>query len=131
MIIGSGTFSGRNGYRLEGRFTLTRDASGAIQFTTSEDFFFGNATGGGTPAPGFAFFNGDPTGQPDAIVGAAADQTDFLRIADETVAVSGKQEGAVPARIDLSQVDTVFLWCFKVPFVLGVGRIEGGASDGN
>jgi len=131
MIIGTGNFSGRNGYRLEGSFTLTRQPSGTIFLETSEDFFFGNNTGGGTPAPGFAFFAGDPTGLPDETVGEVALNTDFLRIADQKVSVSGKQSGEVPDTINLEDFDTLFLWCFEVPFVLGVGSIVPGAQDGN
>jgi len=123
MIIGTGTFSGRNGYKLEGTFTLTQNDGGSVLFETSEDFFFGNSTGGGTPAPGFAFFVGDPTGISNDTVGAIAVQTDFLRIADQAVSVSGKQSGSVPASINISDFDTVFLWCYSVPFVLGVGSI--------
>jgi hypothetical protein len=131
MNIGTGTFTGRNGYQLNGTFKLTRDSSATVQFETSEDFFFGNNSGGGTPAPGFAFFAGDPTGLPNKTVGAVANQTDFLRIADQAVAVSGKQTGSVPDTISLAEFDTVFLWCYSVPFVLGVGRIVSGVQDGN
>lgn len=132
MIIGTGVLSGRNGYRLDGTFTLTRSDDGSVHFETSDDFFFGNETGGGTPAPGFAFFVGDPTGLPNSQVGAAADQTDFLRIADGPIAVSGKQSGPVPDSINPDAFDTVFLWCFAVPFVLGVGSItHEGDTHGN
>ncbi len=131
MIIGTGTLSGRNGYQLDGTFTLTQDAAGNVTFETSDDFFFGNSAGGGTPAPGFAFYVGDPTGLPASIVGAVANDTDFLRIAEDPVSVSGKQEGPVPASINVSDYDTVFLWCFRFPVLLGIGNIERGAADGN
>lgn len=131
MIIGKGQFNGRNGYRLEGTFTLTRQASGDVLFETREDFFFGNNNGGGTPAPGFALYNGDPTNAAIATVEKVAIENDFLRIADETVSVSGKQSGIVPPEIDLSKFDQLFLWCYSVPVVLGVGPIETLAANGN
>lgn len=96
-------------------------------FETSSDFFFGNSTGGGTPAPGFACFVGDPTGLPNDQVGAAAIETDFLRVADEAISVSGEQSGIVPSSVSISAFDTIFLWCYSVPFVLGVGSIVKGA----
>lgn len=130
MIIGHGTFSGRNNYRLEGTFTLTKDASGDVYFETSDDFFFGNNQGGGTPAPGFAFYSGDPTNAPENNVEKAARQTDFFRIAEDTVSVTGKQKKRVPSHIDINAFDTVFLWCFSFPVLLGVGAIQDGGNDG-
>lgn len=131
MLIGQGRFEGRSGYRTEGTFTLTRQADGELLFETSNDFFFGNSSGGGTPAPGFAFYTGDPSDDPKGTVAPVARSTDFLRIADEPVSVTGRQAGPVPQRIDLDRFDTVFLWCFAVPFVLGVGRIEKDDPDGD
>ncbi|MEM6550282.1 MAG: hypothetical protein AAF713_21470 [Pseudomonadota bacterium] len=116
MILGEGRLSGRNGYRTEGRFTLTRGPGDEILFETSDNFFFGNSSGGGTPAPGFAFYRGGPTDDPNLTVEPVAQATDFLRIADTPVAVSGRQAGQVPANIDIEQFDTLFGWLGrKVP----------------
>lgn len=123
MIIGRGAFDGRNGYTLRGTFTLTEQSSGEVFFQTSDDFYFGDANGTGTPAPGFALFKGDPTGLPDEVVAPAAIATNFLRLADDGKAVTGVQSGPIGQTEAIDEYDTIFLWCFQFPIVLGFGGI--------
>ena len=125
MIIGSGAFDGRNGYLLQGTFTFTRQGANSVLFETSDDFFFGTEDGRGTPAPGFALFRGDPTGLSTAVVSPIALATDFLRISDQAIAVSGRQSERIGSAVSVSDFDTLFLWCFRFPMVLGVGAIVG------
>ena len=40
MRIGNGEFTGRNGFRLEGQFSLTRQSDGQIKFETDAAFYF-------------------------------------------------------------------------------------------
>jgi hypothetical protein len=123
MTNANGTFEGRNGYRLEGTFILTPNGQNGICFETSDDFFFGSSDGGGTPAPGFALSKGDPTQLSIAEISEIATATDFLRIADGLVSVTGKQTGLIQNTIILPGFDTVFLWCFAFPTLLGIGPI--------
>ncbi|MBO6790059.1 MAG: hypothetical protein JJ894_05920 [Dinoroseobacter sp.] len=124
MVIIKGTLSGRNRYRTEGNFTFSQQSNGNILFETSDDFFFGNAQGGGTPAPGFALCNGNVDALTKEELERIARQTDFFRIANSPVSVSGKQMQLLPRGLDLIAFDTLFLWCFEVPFLLGVSLFE-------
>ncbi|MEJ6394180.1 hypothetical protein V8J82_12980 [Gymnodinialimonas sp. 2305UL16-5] len=122
MQIGTGTLEGRGIYNVTGRFTLTQGADGRILFETDDKFRFDDGTGRGTPAPGFALFIGDPTGLPNAVVGPIAKSTDFLRLTPD-VAVRGRQSGVLLPGTSLWDYDTLFLWCYRFPTVLGVGAI--------
>lgn len=118
MLIGKGKFSPGAGHDLRGTFTLTRQNNG-ILMVTSEDFFFD-----GSPAPGWALSSGIPTDASDPVVQKTAVETDFQRLTDRIEPVSGQQSGLIPPAIDIDSYDTLFLWCFQEPFILGVGSIE-------
>lgn len=124
MLIAKGTLEGRGGHELRGTFAI-RKVNGALEFETSADFFFD-----GSPAPGFAF----TTGQ--LFTAAHAARTDFLRLPGSgsltgtQIPVSGVQRGVIPATPDFDTFDTVFLWCFQTPFLLGVGAIDRVANHG-
>jgi len=118
MIVGKGVFDGRGGHLMRGSFSIEQSASGLL-FMTSDNFYFD-----GSPAPGFAFSaSGDPTQE-------EATSTDFLRLpgtgalSGEQLEVIGRQSGPVPGSIDVSAQKLVFLWCYRVPFLLGIGEIE-------
>jgi hypothetical protein len=117
MIVGHGTFQGRGGHTLRGRFELLRGADG-VRLTIGDDFFFD-----GSPAPGFALAANSEFTQAQAIA------TDFHRLPGSgrlmgaQIEVSGRQEALIPARFNLDDFDTLFLWCFMTPFLLGVGPI--------
>ena len=86
---------------------------------TSDDFFFD-----GSPAPGFGLHAGIPTDAGDPALWAAMDRTRFLDLPGNVVPVSRRQAGLIPPEIALSEFDTLVLWCFAVPFILGIGPVE-------
>lgn len=116
-LIGSGTFTPGAPHILRGSFTLAR-VDGVVTLTTSDDFFFD-----GSPAPGFALAAGG------GFTEAQARQTEFGRLRGSgsldgrTVEVVGRQIAYLPPSLAIDDFDTVFLWCFKVPFLLGHGTI--------
>lgn len=118
MLIGRGFFSPGMGHQMRGSFTLTRQANGVLMLT-GEDFFFD-----GSPAPGWALSKGVPEDANDPAVQLTAMRTDFQRLTDRIEPVSGQQSGLIPNSIDIDDFDTLFLWCFQEPFILGVGPIE-------
>lgn len=117
MIIGRGAFTPGTGHDLRGDFTLTRQ-SGGVLMRTSADFFFD-----GSPEPGWALVAGLPVDASDRAVQAAAVATDFQRL-PMNVSVAGEQTGLIPDAIDIDAYDTLLLWCYRFPFILGVGPIE-------
>lgn len=118
MLIGQGQFTPGQGHEMRGSFTLTQQANGVLMFT-SEDFFFD-----GSPAPGWALSRGVPQDANDPTVRRTAIETDFQRLTDMIEPISGQQSGLIPPSINLDEYDTLFLWCYQVPFILGVGPIE-------
>lgn len=118
MHIGSGTFTAGAGHELRGTFTLTQQANGVLM-RTSDDFFFD-----GSPAPGWALHSGIPTDASDPGVQRTAVMTDFQRLTDRIEPVSGQQSGLIPPAIDIELYDTLLLWCFQFPFILGIGQIQ-------
>ncbi|MEM9911404.1 MAG: hypothetical protein AAF922_11540 [Pseudomonadota bacterium] len=118
MLIGTGSFSPGPGHMIRGTFTLTQE-TGGIRFLTDEEFFFD-----GSPAPGFALSLGVPSDPLSPQVQQNAKDTDFLRIADRIEPVNGQQSGLISSRININDYDTVFLWCFEIPSILGVGPIQ-------
>lgn len=118
MLIGRGVFTPGQGHDMRGSFTLTYQANGVLMLT-SEDYFFD-----GSPAPGWALSAGVPTDASDPDVRRTAIQTDFQRLTDRVEPIRGQQSGLIPPSIDINAYDTLFLWCFQFPFILGVGPIE-------
>lgn len=118
MLIGRGNFEGRGGHTLQGTFTLTQQANGVLM-VTSDDFMFD-----GSPAPGWALSNGVPVDASDPEVERTAIATDFQRLTDRVEPVNGQQSGLIPNSINIDDFDTLFLWCYQIPFILGVGSIE-------
>ncbi len=118
MQIGKGSFTPGVGHRLDGTFTLTRQAS-SVLMVTSNDFYFD-----GSPAPGWALTNDIPTDASDPKVRRDAIMTDFQRLTDKIESVQGQQSGLIPNSINIDEYDTVFLWCYQFPFILGFGQIE-------
>lgn len=118
MIIGTGTLEPGFNHQLTGTFKLVQRKFGTI-LITSEDFFFD-----GSPAPGWALYEGvpDSANNPDVI--NAAISTDFQRIAQRVEPVEGQQLAIIPPSFDLAKFSTLFLWCYEVPFILGIGKIE-------
>lgn len=117
MIIGKGSFLPGPPHVLRGTFELAR-TDGVVTLTTSEDFYFD-----GSPAPGFALTSGG------AFSEAIALRNEFGRlpgsggIDGQVIEITGRQVAFVPPSLDIDAFDTVFLWCFKIPFLLGTGAI--------
>ena len=118
MLIGRGTLSPGPGHDMRGTYTLTQQANG-ILMVTSQDFFFD-----GSPAPGWALSEGVPDDPSDPAVQRTAIEPDFQRLTDRIEPISGQQSGLIPNSLDISEYDTLFLWCYQVPFILGVGPIQ-------
>lgn len=118
MLIGKGTFTPGSGHDVRGSFSLTRQANGILMLT-SADFLFD-----GSPAPGWALSKGLPVNAQDPDVQRTAIRTDFQRLTDRIEPVSGQQSGLIPNSINIDDFDTLFLWCYQVPFILAVGPIE-------
>lgn len=116
-LIGTGSFAPGPPHVLRGTFTLAR-IDGVVALTTSDAFFFD-----GSPAPGFALTTGNDFSEQQAR------RTEFGRLPGSgsldgrTIEVVGRQIAFVPPSLDIGDFDTVFLWCFKVPFLLGRGII--------
>lgn len=118
MIIARGTFTPGPPHVLRGGFSI-REEAGALLFEASEDFYFD-----GSPAPGFGFHSGIPTSANDPALRANMDRTRFLDLPGNVVEVRGQKAAQIPPAIDLDAYDTVVLWCFAVPFILGYGTLE-------
>ncbi len=117
MILATGTWQGRGGHEMRGTFTLTREGD-RLCMATSDDFFFD-----GSPEPAFAV-------SPDAATDATtARQGRFLDLLGTgptpapAIAVRGRQSGLLPEGLAITDIHTIFLWCFGFPFLLGIGRV--------
>ena len=118
MIRAQDRFTPGPPHTLRGSF-LIRDTGGVRRFETSADFYFD-----GSPAPGFAFHTGIPTQAGDPVLRANMVQTRFLDLPGNVVEIRGAQTGTIPPDFDLDTFDTLVLWCFAVPFILGYGVLE-------
>ncbi|MFY0610999.1 MAG: hypothetical protein JXQ99_05695 [Hyphomicrobiaceae bacterium] len=121
MLIAQGRFEGRQTHEMRGTFTIVETSDGLL-FETSDDFFFD-----GSPEPAFALSR-----YPDPDQGQAGEDLDtrFLdlpgtgNLTDPSIEVRGKQTGIIGPASALNGKESVFLWCYLTPFLLGVGRIE-------
>lgn len=118
MIIARGRFTPGPPHVLRGGFTI-RDEGGSLLFETSADFYFD-----GSPAPGFGFHRGVPASASDPVLRANMAETRFLDLPGNVVEVHGVHAGPIPPTIDIGTYDTLVLWCYAVPFVLGHGTLE-------
>ena len=118
MIVGKGTLKPGFNHELIGTFKLVQRKHGII-LITSENFLFD-----GSPAPGWALHTKIPLSANDPDVVDSAMSTDFQRIASKVEPVTGQQLAVIPPSIDLSKFNTLFLWFYEVPFILGIGQIE-------
>lgn len=118
MVVAKGIFTPGPPHVIRGGFTI-REEGGVLLFETNSDFYFD-----GSPAPGFGFHNGTPASASDLSLRANMDRTRFLDLPGNVVEVRGQHVGAIPPTIDLGAYDTLVLWCFAVPFILGHGKLE-------
>lgn len=118
MILAQGRFEGRGGHVMRGSFVL-RMIDGDIHFETSEDFYFD-----GSPAPGFAWSQAGRFDEQQALTNG------FLRLPSSgsldgaQLEVTGRQHAQLVSGFVPTDFDAVFLWCFGVPFLLGVAQLE-------
>lgn len=118
MLIGRGNFVPGPPHELRGGFTLTREG-GHIRMDTSDDFFFD-----GSPEPGFGLHSGIPANAADPVLRANMTATRFLDLPPGIVPAEGRYSGLLQSQTNLDDFDTIVLWCFAVPFILGYGHIE-------
>lgn len=116
MIISTGIFEGRGGHVLSGDFALHQSSAG-LELVTADNFFFD-----GSPAPGFALFQGDPSGISLTDLAEAAQLSGFLPL-PSNMPVSGQQRGYLHPGAQRAPFDHIFLWCFEFPFLLGQALI--------
>ncbi len=118
MLVARGTFSPGQGHELNGGFTIMNQ-EGRFFMETSEDFYFD-----GSPDPGFALTIGIPRSAGDPVLQKGMAATRFLNLPGQVVEVRGRHVGEIPPTLDLAAFDTLVLWCFSFPFILGFGAIE-------
>ena len=118
MLIGQGNFIPGPPHEMRGGFTFTLEDS-RIRMETSEDFYFD-----GSPEPAFALHTGIPSDANDPILRANMTATRFLDLPGNVVPSEGRFSGLVRSETHFDDFNTVVLWCFQVPFILGYGSIE-------
>lgn len=103
-VVSQGTFEGRSNHITTGGATVLKNGAGYI-LVLEEDFSLD-----GAPAPTIGFGNS----------GRFDKATDFTKLNSKT----GKQTYQLPANIDPSNYDEVYIWCrdFSVP--LGVAKLN-------
>lgn len=101
---GEGTFSGLSNHTVSGKVEVVETAGG-WEIHLGEDFSFD-----GAPDPRVGFGKG----------GTFVDPTDFELLR----ANSGAQVYKVPAEIDPTEFDNVFIWCRQYSVPLGIATIK-------
>ena len=99
-----GSFKGKSGHVTTGRVSVEKRGGGYV-VVLADDFFFDGAP---TPSVGFGKNGYDKS----ANLGALRSNT-------------GGQEYAVPAGMDPSQFNEVWIWCDKFRVPLGVAKLPG------
>lgn len=118
MLIGWGTFVATGGHKLAGSFSLLQAEMGVFM-ETSRDFYFD-----GSIEPGWALHPTAPTDRQDPEVMAYASGTRFGNLPRNMTEICGQQSFPIPPNLKLRYYNSVFLWCFGSPYLLGVGTIE-------
>ena len=103
-VLQSGTFEGASGHATSGGVTVVSTDDGPV-VVLGDDFVFD-----GAPDPHVAFGTGG-TFDPDSVLG--------LLISD-----TGEQVYAVPASLDISGYDEVYIWCVQYSVPLGVAALR-------
>lgn len=119
MQIGHGDFTPGPPHIMRGSFTLTRQ-EGRIWMATSANFFFD-----GSPEPAFALHKGLPTDKDDPVLRGNMEATRFLDLPRNEPA-EGRFDGPLRPETNIDDFNTIVLWCFQIPFILGYGPIEPG-----
>ena len=100
----SGTFAGRSGHVTTGGVTLTKRGT-SVKLT-----LHGNFRLDGAPDPRIGF------GKSGRYIKA----TQFTRLRS----LSGQQTYNVPAGVDISAINEVYIWCHKFSTPLGVAKLR-------
>lgn len=117
MIIASGEFVGRSGHTLTGKFEVRRQDS-RLELATSDDFFFD-----GSPEPAWSLSATIPT---STAVVSQENIVSRVRFGDlaRGPSVTGPQRAQLPDDIELIGFQSIILWCFRFPTLLGVGQLR-------
>lgn len=118
MILAHGRFEGRGGHILRGSFVL-RAVDGETHFETSEDFYFD-----GSPVPGFAWSQAGRFDEQQALTHGFLRLPGSGSLSGQQIEVTGRQHTKIAPGFEPQAFDAVFLWCFGVPFLLGVAKLE-------
>lgn len=103
--IRAGGFSGLSNHVTSGGVTVVKTDGGGYEIQLAEDFYFD-----GAPDPRIGFGKN----------GKFVDLTDFEPLRKN----EGAQTYIVPASIDASEFDTIFVWCRKFSVPLGSAAIK-------
>ena len=103
-VLGSAQFEGSSGHETSGGVTVVSTDNGVI-VVLGEDFMFD-----GAPDPHVAFGTGGRF-DPDSELGILASN-------------SGTQTYRVPASLDISGYDEVYIWCVQYSVPLGVATLQ-------
>ena len=104
QVIGTGTFEGASGHVTSGSVSVVETATG-YEIRLGEDFYF--------------------DGAPDPQVAFGSDGYDADTLLSLLQADTGAQTYAVPAEIDASAYNEVWIWCVEFDVPLGVARLGG------
>ena len=122
MIIANGVFSGRGGHILTGSFSIGTTEQG-LMLTTSHDFFFD-----GSADPGWVLAKQVPANSADPSASEAAKTSSLPHLGDSLgfpyPEVTGRQTTLIPSSLNIEDYCTLFLWCHKSQFLLGVGPFK-------
>lgn len=103
-IVAQGTFEGRSKHVTTGGATVLKNGAGHI-LVLEEDFSLD-----GAPAPTIGFGN----------AGEFDKATEFSKLNSNT----GKQTYQLPASVDPSKYDEVYIWCTDFSVPLGVAKLN-------
>ena len=102
---GSGFFTGASGHVTKGGVSVVKNADGTATVTLASDFFLD-----GAPDPYVGFGSN----------GSYKKGTEVALLRSNT----GKQTFVVPASIDVSNFNEVYIWCKKFSVPLGVASLK-------
>ncbi len=103
VVLGTGTFVGASNHVTSGSVSVVETAEG-IAVVFGEDFSF--------------------DGAPDPKIGFGHDGFDAESLIAPLQSNSGAQTYVVPATVDVSQYNEVYVWCEQFSVPLGVARLQ-------
>ena len=102
-VTGTGSFTGKSGHKTSGMVTIEKTADG-YAVILQDDFLFDGAP------------------DPKVVIGRQgnSDRITLAHLAEN----SGKQSYPIPANIDVSQYDEVWIWCKRYAVPLGYASLK-------